>query len=488
MNKLIILNNKSCKYVTEDESFLRVLRNYFSYKTLGVEYTAAYQNGGWDGRTHLISKKGAFFSGLFEKVSEFLKDHKVEFEVQDCRLPITLNTSYDVSEALTNLKMIPRDYQERIVDACISNRKGIVRAATGSGKTLAIALVTAKLNKPTIIYVIGLDLLKQFHDLFSKVFNEPIGYIGDGVCNIERINIASIWTIGSALNMKKKDICSDDDVDCNEKIDVSKKDQILDLLKRSKVHVLDECHICTCSTIETIHSKIDPEYIYGFSGTPYRDDNTDLLSNAILGEQIVDVSASELIKKGVLAQPIIKFVAVPHVVLPLAPYQTVYKTYITDNIVRNTMIINNTKELLEKKYTPLVLFKLINHGKILYDMMLEAGIKCQLLYGNDSLEKRGEVKQMLIDGKINVILASTIFDIGIDIPILSALVLAGGGKSSVRGIQRIGRILRQYPGKKTAVIIDFYDQVKFLKKHSKIRYDIYSTEPGFKIIKCKEMK
>lgn len=487
MNKIIIHDNKSCQFLTDDQDLFRVLRSMLSYKTTGVEFTEAYKNG-WNGITYLINKKGYFFSGLFDKVSEFLKDHKATFEVEDLREPLINNDSIDLSKILKKIKMIPRDYQERIVKSACSNRKGIIRACTGSGKTLCTAMITAQINKPTIIYVIGLDLLKQFHDLFSKLFKEPIGYIGDGVCKIERINIASIWTIGSALNISKKNIVKDDEEDYEEKFDVSQTTKILELLEKTKVHIFDECHVVTCDTIQSIHKKIDPEYIYGFSGTPYRDDNTDLLIHGILGEQIVDVTASELIDKGILAQPIIKFIAIPPVSMPLAQYQTVYKSYVVDNAVRNSIILQQTKELLEKKYTPLVLFKQIRHGNTLLDMMQESGIKCEMLYGNDSLKRRTEVKELLLDKKIDVILASTIFDLGVDIPMLNSLILCGGGKSSIRALQRIGRVIRAFPGKKFSAIVDFYDQIKFLKKHSVIRYNIYSSEKGFKVIKCKEMK
>jgi len=74
------------------------------------------------------------------------------------------------------------------------------------------------------------------------------------------------------------------------------------------------------------------------------------------------------------------------------------------------------------------------------------------------------------------------------LPELNALVLCGGGKSSIRALQRIGRVIRAFPGKNFAAVVDFFDQARFLKKHSMIRYDIYSSEPGFKVIKCKEMK
>jgi len=128
-----------------------------------------------------------------------------------------------------------------------------------------------------------------------------------------------------------------------------------------------------------------------------------------------------------------------------------------------------------------VLFKQIKHGDILSETFKEAGLKFGHLSGKNSTEEREAVKKDFIDNKINIILASTIFDIGLDFPSASGLVLAGGGKSAIRCLQRAGRILRPHKNKKFAAIVDFYDQVKYLKKHSFRRHEIYSYEPGFKV-------
>jgi len=77
---------------------------------------------------------------------------------------------------------------------------------------------------------------------------------------------------------------------------------------------------------------------------------------------------------------------------------------------------------------------------------------------------------------------------GVDIPILSGLVLAGGGKSSIAITQSVGRCLRKYPGKTIAAVVDFYDNVRYLKKHSQIRYKIYKSEPGFQVMPNKNFK
>jgi superfamily II DNA or RNA helicase len=117
--------------------------------------------------------------------------------------------------------------------------------------------------------------------------------------------------------------------------------------------------------------------------------------------------------------------------------------------------------------------------------MQAAGIKCEILSGKDTLKRRTEVKEMLDKREIDVLLASTILDIGFDAPILSGLVLCGSGKSSVRCLQRLGRVIRSFPGKKRAIIIDFYDQERYLKAHSKARYNIYKSEKGFNILPLK---
>jgi superfamily II DNA or RNA helicase len=491
--KISILNNKYAQ-ITIDPKLFNKLRTFLSYKTEGIEFTPAFRNG-WNGITYLLDKNGNFLLGLLDKVKEFLNNNEIEFSIVDNRKEIVSYPPIDLSKRLEELGMVPRDYQERIVQAAINSRKGIIRACTGSGKSVCTALVAAHFNKPTIIYVIGLDLLQQFHDLYSKLFDEPIGFIGNGRCEIHRINIASIWTIAAALrdkSTKKATPVTLDDDELQKEIAPSEiqSQNIIKMLKETKLNIFDESHVCTTNTIAAILKKIDPENIYGFSGTPFRDDGADFLINGILGEQIVNVSASELIEKGFLAQPLIKFTRVPKTYIGSGgdTYPTVYKEYIVQNEIRNKIIFNEVKSLLSKNYQTLVLFKNLAHGKILKEMFEDSNIPFEYLSGKDSLKDRSEAKDNLINKRSNLILASTVLDIGVDIPTLSALVLAGGGKSSIRTLQRIGRVIRKFPGKKFAAIVDFFDDVRFLKKHSKKRHRIYSSETGFKLLIPNDLK
>src|SRR6185369_8453255 len=145
---------------------------------------------------------------------------------------------------------------------------------------------------------------------FSAVFDEKIGIIGDGKCDIQDINIASIWTIGQAIGMDKKSILLDGDDD-EEAVSKNKYVDILKMLKDARVHIIDECHMSACETIQQVFKTAKAEHLYGLSGSPWRDDGADLLIESVLGKYIVNISASYLIERDFLAQALIRFRVVP---------------------------------------------------------------------------------------------------------------------------------------------------------------------------------
>jgi superfamily II DNA or RNA helicase len=489
MAKILITGNYSQITEEEDSGFLKELDKHLSWKVPGAEHTQAFKGfyskktgkfEKWDGLRHVMSGSLMFPTGLVPRIQKFYSDAQKEIIVSDRRKPKAAFTSLDISEKLIELEKIPFDYQLSALEACKVNDRGILKLATGAGKSILAALVTAHFNQKTIIYVIGKDLLYQFYNLFNSIFGKRVGIVGDGHCEIADFNIVSIWTAGQAFGMKKNEVLLDAD-DFEEKLNLNKKSDIVTMLKDTKLHVIDECHMSASATIQAIYKHSSADYIYGLSGTPWRDDNADLLVEGMLGEYIVDVSASYLIKRDFLAKPIIKFVNVP----PLggeesSSYQKLYKEYVTDNPVRNALIVKSTKALVNAGYQTLVLFNNIAHGKTLFEL-INKELNCAMLDGSDDSKTRERIKDDLANKRLDCVIASKIFDIGVDCPSLSGLVLAGGGKSSVKCLQRIGRVIRKYPGKKQAAVVDFVDNCKFLEKHSKIRYKIYKSENGFDV-------
>lgn len=488
MTKILIKGNTSQITEESDANHILALDKHLSFYVQGAEHTAAFRGFfnregdfvKWDGMKKLLTPTLQFPTGLVDRVKDFYTDAGKTIELVDKRPAKSVGVERNILDNLKKLGKEPYPYQMEILDVIDKNDRGIIKVATGGGKSLIAALIAAKLGKKTIIYVIGKDLLYQFHDFFKGIFDEPIGIVGDGKCEIHDINIVSIWTVGQALGMAKKNILLDSDDD-EEAVSSNKYTDILNMVKDTKVHMIDECHMSACETIQTVFKTAKAEHIYGLSGSPWRDDGADLLVEAVLGKYIVNISASYLIERGFLAQALIRFRVVPPYMYPLEKvYPSIYKKYVVENNQRNGLVLEAAQTTVSKGYQTLVLFNSLKHGKILYDLFKQH-MRCAILDGSNSKEEREKVKKDLLEHKIDCVLASKIFDIGVDIPSLSGLVLACGGKSTVKALQRVGRVIRKYPGKKFAIVIDFIDQAPFLDNHSKIRYKIYLSEDGFDV-------
>lgn len=484
----IIIDIKFSKIEGEnDVDFLLKLHKHLSFKVEGAEFSPAFKNHHWDGREYLLSKKLEFYTGLLENVKEFYISNNKEVEIVDNIKPIVSNKALDITKTLVKLGIKPYDYQLESVKQAEKYNRMIFHHATGSGKSLSIALLTAYFNKLTAVFVIGKELLYQFHELFTQIFDQEIGIIGDGNCIIKPISIVSVWSAGTALGLKKSEIFNSEET-LDEKYDENSKESLIRFISSAKIIHFDECHVAASKTIKSIYKIINPEGIYGWSGTPSRGSEEDLILTGIFGNYKHKVSASELIKRNILARPHIKFLYIKGGTHFTDTYTKVYNENVVNATHRNLIITTATKDLINKGFQVLVLFKQIKHGNILYELFEQNGIECEFLTGKDSKAHRADVKEKLLAKKSMCVLASMVYDIGVNIPTLDALVLCGSGKSSVKTLQRIGRVIRDGKNKKLVAVIDMWDDCKYLKKHAKIRKELYETESEFEIYMPKGIK
>ena len=472
--------NKAIIYGEKDRDFLHKLDLELSYLVSGHEYSPAYKSFRWDGRKRLMSKSLEFPVGLVPRVVDFFKLFSKNVEIIDHNRYLP-NEPIDISNNLKKLNMEPRPYQIESLKTALEKKRGIIKIATGGGKTLLAAMIVAEVGKKANVYVIGKSLLWQFHDVFSKVFPFEIGMIGDGICNICDINIISVWTAGQAFGMRVKNK-SDDEDEAEKEVSESHYEQIRKMISIADVSILDECHAGASETIQKISQAIYSKYTFGMSASPWRDDGADILIEAIFGKFIVNISASKLIKEGYLVKPYIKFISVPKMKgLSGCSYKEVYRRYVVENEDRNNLIVEGAKSMLEEGFTVMVLFKEIKHGKILHDLFKSVGLDCPLLSGIDKQNRRKEVIDNVLSGKCKLFLSSTIFDIGIDLPPLNSLIISSSGYSQIRALQRIGRVIRICKNKDFVAVLEFIDNCKYLKDHSKKRIKIYQTEDGFEV-------
>lgn len=456
-----------------------------SFYIEGYQYTKAFRDGWydqneqrfkhWDGKKHLLTSKMVFPTGLLSLVIDFFNTRQIPFEIDDKR------SSFQTQEIPT-YGHTPRQYQIDAVEAAISNERGIIRVGTGGGKTYIAAMIAAKYNLPTMIYVVGKDLLYQFRREVQRALKTDVGIIGDGYCEIKKINICSVWTAITAFGLKSK--VSLDDEDWTPEIleiDSKNKKKIKKAVENCNVAIYDEAHFLATDTLQSIYKAgKNCRYIFGLSGTDWRDDGADLLLESVCGPRIFNMPASKLIDGGFLVPANIVIFDVPEINKKLSNnYHNVYHEYITNNEIRNSMIVDSARSLINKGRKVLILVRYISHGNALSKLLSD--IPLYFVNGEVDGETREAVKKEFESGNLKCLIASSVYDIGVDIPCLDALILGGGGKSTVRALQRIGRVIRGFPNKSDAIVVDFFDNAKYLDKHSAIRISVYETEPRFKI-------
>lgn len=478
--KIIVNNTYSKIENTNDIELIKSLHECLSYYVEGYMFTKAYRQGWfkngefihWDGKKHLLSRKLEFPTGLLETVCEFLTNHNQSYEVEDRRKIPKQN------ERIPIKGFIPRQYQKEAVETFIEKGRGVLRIGTGGGKSLIAAMIAGYYNVPTVIYVIGKDLLYQFYETFTKIFNENIvGMIGDGICDPKRITICSVWSATTAFNKKADSEDNEWDPEVNFNDDVSKA-QIKKTISSAQLSIFDEAHYLGTETLQTIYKASKNCYYFcGLSGTDWRTDGADLLLEAVCGKRIFNLTSSELIKQGFLVQPKILMIEVPDCGKVKKHYPTVYSKCLVEHEARNKLICSAAQRLYEQGRKVLILVRQIKHGKSLKSMLPGAEFVSGQLAGSDRIELR----DAFLGGEVKFLISTSIYDTGVDIPELDGLILAGGGKSSVKALQRIGRVVRTGKGKQDALVVDFIDKAPYLNKHSLVRYSVYRTEPLFKI-------
>lgn len=481
----IIINNTYCQIKDLDnEAVIERLDSVMSYYVTGYQFTKAYKSGWWnnkkkkwerwDGKNHLLTEKLRFHTGLLSTVKAILKNNKIAVKYIDKRNKVEFGKKIKTKNIQT------REYQDRVLKASLNSMGGIVKSATGSGKSVMITQLIANTNVKTMVYVVGVDLLYQMKETFEKMLGTKVGIIGDGKAEIRKINVCSVWTGVTALGGKYKPL-DDEDRSKKETFKSAAKAKIAKAIADSELVIFDECHMLATDTLQEINiASKSARYKFGYSGTPWRDDGADLLIEAVCGKTIIEVTASELIRDGFLVQPTIHMLEVPELKSLPAKYPSIYKSYIVENDVRNNKIVKAASKLIESGRKVLILVKQIVHGDVLLEE-LEKDYTAYFVKGDLGSDDRNWVRQEFLSGGIDIIIASVVYDQGVDLPNLDALILAGSGKSSGRALQRLGRVIRPHKGKKDAIVVDFIDNAKYLLKHTAERVKVYRTEAGFKI-------
>jgi superfamily II DNA or RNA helicase len=251
-----------------------------------------------------------------------------------------------------------------------------------------------------------------------------------------------------------------------------------DCLKDYDIVIMDESHRIAATTFYKVGMSCSNAMIIALTGTPKRPDNADLKIQGVCGPIIYTAQIEELTKQKYLTPVKVNIVNIPKVkITPDMDYRDIVREALLWNKDRNKKIIDIAMEK-SKDGMVLILFDIIAHGEILNKQLQELSSRVIFLHG--STQKRKEKFEDIKKGKYDIILASRIFNEGINIPKLKTLIIASGGKSSIRLVQQIGRVIRLNPEKIVANVYDFADGCRILSKHFRERLKVYQDN-GYEV-------
>lgn len=439
------------------------------FRPVGAIYQNAYRYGKWDGYIRMLKGQRIPY-GLLPRVARLWRESGCDYQI------LASADSFQTGKTITEAPFCGtlRDYQFDAVVAAKRARMGTLRAPTGAGKTMiAMGLIDA-IGKQALVVVPTIDLLYQFKHMAEEIMpNRRIGKLGDGTIDPQDITIGTVRTVARVLGVGYESY-EYAEVDDHDDTDGFVPDS---WVKDIGVLIIDEAQILGARSVFDLTMTLPIEHKYGVSASPWRDDGCDLMIEAAVGPQCYRITTDTLLRDGWLVKPITRLIDMSHVQKNLesgGTWADVYRTAIVKNEARNKEIAQVVDELMVRGYQVLVLVKQISHGKALAKLIPSA----TFAWGATEGEERDHLYQSMRAGTTKVLIASTIADMGLDIPSLGALVLAGGGKSSTRHLQRIGRICRPYEGKTHGLVVDFDDSGahKWFAKHLKERLKIANAE------------
>lgn len=411
------------------------------------------------------------FWGLYYLIKDYLNcPYLLELENPINEVYAPINISNNILENITLM-----DFQIAAVKKSITLKKGILSITTGGGKTeiiLAVIkyLLDNKLIKSCVIVVPSVGLADQLLErAFRRGFNqnEISSLHSNSKHNGSAVLVGVVNSLNNSLNGPKSDLKS--------------------FIETADCLIYDECHHFKASTFARIALDTNPKYCLMYSGSPFSskvitESPGDTLLFCLAGRVIFTIGQKYLVELGLIAEPIVHYKEIPGKNSRFGRYDTIYKNYIINNGLRNSIIASYTNKFVNLGFSTLILVQRLDHAKILMEMLRHLKIIC--VFGGSTglqINEFGQVEDCPIEynmfrsnfeaGVWDVVIGSQVIDEGFDIPSIGAVILAGAGKSRVKLLQRIGRGLRRKKiGRNAVYILDFLDKTHiFLQSQYKKR-------------------
>jgi superfamily II DNA or RNA helicase len=381
--------------------------------------------------------------GLYTLLAELVDSAGSTLHIEDKR------ASGDRHEFVCSTQLRPE--QEDAVRQLVQEDTNVLIAPPGLGKTVIACAAIASRATSTLILVDRKALADQWRDRLQKHLGFKCGQIGGGRSKTTGIiDIALLPTL-------------------------ARRDNIEDLTAGYGFVVVDECHHIAASAFFHVLNRLPGRYWLGLTATPERRDGLEDLIYHQLGSHHVILEGPAA---GQLPSGDAELLA-PHPVLHLHPTRfrytgqadpsapggmaEIYRALIADE-ARLEQILTDVLSAHSDGANILVLTTWIDHLNALAERLRAAGKSVIVLSGQMKARQRREISEQLANhttdaAPLLLVGTSSFIGEGFDCPALDTLFLAAPITFKNRLVQNVGRIIRPHPGKTTATVHDYHDEL-----------------------------
>lgn len=512
-----------------------------SYSASGYDKSRLGSKQGWDSKRSFFSfKTKTFPAGFARNVVGALtkRGYRVKWVKRD--LPEPLGDPRPVVDSF-GYGDPKYNYQLETADKLVKYGQIIANIATGGGKSRVARICYKRVSRNTLFITTRGVLMYQMKDDFESLLGEKVGVVGDGVWDpVDGFTVGMVQTLSQTLEertfegeleravdiedaaiakkvethkralLRKKDKSAKDvaialkkyrdelykkrpsDAELVERVKKSvathnaKRKRTIEYLKTVDFLILEEAHEAGSDEYFNVCMACKNAYYrLSLTGTAFKraDEESNMRLMAVSGPVAIRVSEQQLIESGVLATPIFYYnpVACAANLYRTTAWTRAYELGITHNERRNQDIVNHCLNFKRYGLTSMILVLRKAHGIELKKKLQAQGVRASFIDGERNQAERKVALDKLASNDIDVLIGTTILDVGVDVPSVGAIILAGGGKAEIALRQRVGRGLRRKKsGPNYAFVIDFHDRHNtHLTEHAASRRKIIQETPGF---------
>lgn len=497
MAEVIRVRRKNYAYleVDADPGILMEMRDHFSFYVPGYKFMPKYRSGAWDGKINLIDMRTQeMYAGLYDKVVEFAnskgRNYGIQTEHNEYFGTIGSETPEDpdeIDDFIDGLNyhaggkpIEPHDFQREAIHTGIQDKRKLFISPTASGKSLIIYSLMQ--------WVLSREIDEMSHDTKLVIVVPTTSLVKQLYSDFADYSSAIDWNVEDACHM----VYSGQDKKTDKPVIITTWQSLVKFPPNffRSIHAVfgDEAHTFTAASLTKIMTKcVNASWRIGTTGTLDGSKVNDLVLEGLFGPKEYVTTTRKLMDEGKVSDLDIKVLLLKYPdeerkVFSKVKYHDEIK-FINTYEARNIFIRNVALDL---DGNTIVMFKEIEHGKKLYEMIKAKAHKKRKIFfvaGETAVDDREEIRRITESESNAIIIASIgVFSTGINIKNLHNIIFARPTKSQIKVLQSIGRALRIAANGIGATLYDIADDLSWRKrqnytlKHSGERIRIYAKE------------